>query len=336
MITTIDRMLKRSFSVDTFIKDYEEELEYKSFAKDLDKYENTMLKGLSEIVERMKEQFYYTLKKKDVFNKPDEAKKLQLKYVGNFKEVLRDYLVKLHLDSKLNALRLLVKQGVDIQISTNFAEIPIQPWEPVPPEEALDFFRRKVLARLVTSDGVKKLITLAVPEELDYYNERAFYIAGVERDFILNNAKDVIGKVIAGDITRDEGMFELEMLFNRYIQDSQIERDTGLVSMSRLETIIRTNETEAINRGRKIMFDNPDVEDFVPYIRYRAITDTRTRETHRAMHNRIYKKNNPIWEKISPPAGFNCRCFIVPVTSFEKVEESNEDLPAGFPDEGFK
>ncbi|WP_277989913.1 phage head morphogenesis protein [Pseudomonas aeruginosa] len=43
--------------------------------------------------------------------------------------------------------------------------------------------------------------------------------------------------------------------------------------------------------------------------------DSVTRPSHAALHGKVYRWDDPIWQHIMPPNGYNCRCRIVPLTA---------------------
>ncbi|RAP72216.1 phage head morphogenesis, SPP1 gp7 family domain protein [Candidatus Erwinia dacicola] len=51
-----------------------------------------------------------------------------------------------------------------------------------------------------------------------------------------------------------------------------------------------------------------------PYWQYNAIMDGRTRPAHAALHGRIFRWDDPIWNVLFPPNGYNCRCFVRALT----------------------
>lgn len=323
---------------------FEKKENYIKVKKELDDYENETVDALSAIVKRQKEALVKDITRKRIFedNKLSDVNKIQLKFVGDFKREMELRLIKLFLDSKLDALKMMVKGGADIELRVLFQEEIVQPWEPVPPTEAIDFFNRKVLAKVVTADGTKTLIELATGSELSYYAAKAFAIAGIERDYILKQAKGIILEGLKNGNWKD-AIFNMESLFDGYLKTGEL-RDEELVAPYRLETIVRTNFSEALNSGRRAMYSDPDVKDFVPYWQYTAIMDDRVRPTHADMHGRIYKANDPIWDVILPPNGFNCRCSVIPITTAEVNNEvksgsgiqiSSYRLPDSFPDTGF-
>ena len=44
------------------------------------------------------------------------------------------------------------------------------------------------------------------------------------------------------------------------------------------------------------------------------------------LDNRVYAANDPIWSEIWPPNGWNCRCYITPLT-LEEVQQTGTYVP---------
>jgi uncharacterized protein with gpF-like domain len=51
-----------------------------------------------------------------------------------------------------------------------------------------------------------------------------------------------------------------------------------------------------------------------PFWQYIAVNDSRTRPDHSAMHGRIFRWDDPIWESLYPPNGWGCRCRVRALT----------------------
>uniref|UniRef100_A0A6M3ITT5 Uncharacterized protein n=1 Tax=viral metagenome TaxID=1070528 RepID=A0A6M3ITT5_9ZZZZ len=286
---------------------FDYKIDFKKMEDDLNEYELETVEVLSKIVQQQKEAFLKSIEKKRIVEDKDykAVEAIQLKFVGDFKKEFEGRLVKLFLDSKLEALREIAEgSNGKIEVVTKFANVTIQPWIPVQPTDAIDFFNRKVLTKIIKKDGTKKLIELATRKILPYYSGKAFAIAGIERQSILDKAKFILLEGIkSGDPANT--MYGLSQLFDKYLQTGELV-DDELTTPFRLETIVRTNFSEALNAGRKSMMDDLDVSDFVPYRQYSAILDSRVRESHAEMNGRIYRSDNPIWDLISPPNGYNC------------------------------
>ena len=287
---------------------FERKINYKKVDKELTDYMYETTVSLSDIIKRQKDGLLDEIRKKKIFENEETTavNKLQLKYVGDFKRELESRMVKVYMDAKLEVLKEMVDEDVPIELKYLFQRATIQDWQPVSPVEAIDLFKRKVLAKIVKEDGTKKLIELVTGKELSYYSAKAFAIAGVERDYILNEAKQIILEGLKTGDTQ-EAIFNLESLFDEYLASGEL-KDDKLVTPYRLETIVRTNTMEALNSGRKAMMEDKDVKDFVKFWQYSAILDSRTRPSHEALHGRIYKSTDPIWNGptgIYPPNGWN-------------------------------
>lgn len=85
-----------------------------------------------------------------------------------------------------------------------------------------------------------------------------------------------------------------------------------LGSPRRLKTIYQTNLQSAYMAGRKTSMEA--TTDTHPYWMLVATLDGKTRPSHRALHGQVFRHDDPIWQFIYPPNGFNCRCRVVALT----------------------
>lgn len=83
---------------------------------------------------------------------------------------------------------------------------------------------------------------------------------------------------------------------------------------SRLETVFRTNVESATSAARWGQYNDPDVSDMFVGYRYLAKGDHRSRLLHRLMDGFMAVKDDPIWQIVWTPNGYNCRCKIRPVS----------------------
>ena len=193
-------------------------------------------------------------------------------------------------------------------------------FDPLPPQEALDFFRRKVP---VTDMGFRKLN--ATMKHL------GFSIAGVESDALLDAVRGKLDEALQGNVTLGEFLRDAPALFEAY----------GVVASDRrhLETVFRTNTLTALNAGKWQEAQDPALEELFPLYRYSAILDDRTRPAHEAMHGHTAPRDDPFWSTWWPPNGFNCRCTVVPLSTVyierHGVTRSRQPNPKLKPDTGF-
>lgn len=100
---------------------------------------------------------------------------------------------------------------------------------------------------------------------------------------------------------------------------------------SRLETIARTNITEATNLSRVALFGSPEFQGFVVAMEYSAILDERTTEICEHLHGKIFKD----WADLTPPNHFNCRSVLVPVTVVDDWDGKESSPATKQPQKGF-
>lgn len=100
----------------------------------------------------------------------------------------------------------------------------------------------------------------------------------------------------------------------------------------RLETIVRTNTSDAVNQARQALFTSPEMQGFVVAFEYSAIMDDRTSEVCEALNGRIRKD----WGSNTPPNHYNCRSILVPVNIFDEWSGKEDTIPTSIkPQEGF-
>ena len=86
-----------------------------------------------------------------------------------------------------------------------------------------------------------------------------------------------------------------------------------LGSPRRLATIYQTNAQSAYMAGRYAAAY--EARETHPYWMYVAVMDSVTRPSHAALHGKVYRWDDPIWQHIMPPNGYNCRCRMVALTA---------------------
>lgn len=77
---------------------------------------------------------------------------------------------------------------------------------------------------------------------------------------------------------------------------------------------------EAASTYRRLMGKN----ELFPYWKYVTVGDNKVREEHRALDGAVIPFNDKRWDKIYPPNGWNCRCYVVAMMKHEVTSEMVE------------
>jgi SPP1 gp7 family putative phage head morphogenesis protein len=84
-----------------------------------------------------------------------------------------------------------------------------------------------------------------------------------------------------------------------------------------LRTNINTASSASYSAAQYNRTSTPDMKELYPYWQFKTREDSRVRPEHEMLDNRIYSSTDKIWETIYPPLGWNCRCYITPLTLTE-------------------
>jgi SPP1 gp7 family putative phage head morphogenesis protein len=166
--------------------------------------------------------------------------------------------------------------------------------------------------------------TKPIKTSASYIKSKAFRITNIENDTILGQAKRILYRGIErSDQVWTEG--QLRRLFDPYLKTGEL-TDAKLGQAWRLEVIARNNFTTSINQGRKAVFTDPDVDQFVEAYQWSAVLDDATTDYCSSLDGRVLRK-----EEVDtmgwPPAHHNCRSLVVPIVQGEKF--TFDKIPAG-------
>lgn len=202
--------------------------------------------------------------------------------------------------------------------------------EPLPFQEAIDFFRDKVV---LTPQEFKRLG--------DEARTRAFTVARIAKLDVLHDIFDELTRALEDGLTQEEWRRNTNEMLER--------RGWRGLTPFRADNIFRTNIQTAYQVGRYQQMTDPDVIASRPYWQYDAVNDRNTRPTHRAMDGRVYPADHPFWDTWFPPNGYRCRCGVISLSESQvrrqglKVQTEIPDMvePPGqlarplIPDPGF-
>jgi hypothetical protein len=179
--------------------------------------------------------------------------------------------------------------------------------DPVPPREALEYFRSKGLA--------------AEDRRFDYRDvwtsehARSFVVAKGMRDEVLTTIRGHLDRALAEGTPRQRVLMEMEADLRRlgwWGKQSVTDPLTGetrevqLGSRARLETIFTNNMRAAYQAGRWAQIQR--VKDELPFLQYVQVQRDSKREEHAKWHLMVLPVDHPAWRQIYPPNGYNCLC----------------------------
>lgn len=160
---------------------------------------------------------------------------------------------------------------------------------------------------------------------------RSFTVAKVMKLDILQAIKKEVDNIFKKGITFEQFQRELEPTLKRLgwwgkVKAKDVpgykpgpgidpEKIVELGSPRRLKTIYQVNTTIGYNAGQY----NSDIQNVNsrPYWMYNQIDRKTKRKSHEPFDSKVFMWNDPIWEIIYPPSGWNCGCFVTPLTKIE-------------------
>ncbi len=153
----------------------------------------------------------------------------------------------------------------------------------------------------------------------------------VERDVL-----DAVRNVLQNSIKYDKSLKDTMVA---------IERDTALTAIlpkindtgralnipHRIETIVRTNTSDAMNQARMSLFSDKSLKGFVQAYEYSAVLDDRTTEICEHLNGKVLRD----FGSYMPPNHFNCRSLLAPVTEIDDWNGKESSNPTKEPQKGF-
>ncbi|MBK0062394.1 MULTISPECIES: phage minor head protein [unclassified Acinetobacter] len=147
---------------------------------------------------------------------------------------------------------------------------------------------------------------------LDGAHNKAFVISNLARVDILGDIKQSLMDAQKKGLTIEQWRENIFPTLKSKGWWGKDEDGKDMGTAFRMETIYRTNLQSAYMAGRRHeMLQSVDTH---PYWRYVAVMDNRTRPAHRALNGKVMPADDPAWDSIFPPNGFNCRCRVSPMT----------------------
>lgn len=206
---------------------------------------------------------------------------------------------------------------------TGFADTVVLGFESVPFTRAVDRIRNLTSFTRVAFDALKRR-----------YQQQAFTVAGTSDVALIEKIqKALIDVMQSGGTLRD---FEQKV--------NQLTSDAGVEDLAafQLSTVFQTNVMRAYQNGKFEQMRDPAVTTALPFWMYRTAGDLRVRPAHAALDGFAAKWDDPVWRRLYPPTGFNCRCTVTAEGPDDVGEEASQPgldrIPpaaASVPDAGF-
>lgn len=182
--------------------------------------------------------------------------------------------------------------------------------EPLPHRDAIEYFQSKGYAPQVQRF-----------HHLDVFREghaRDWVVAKAMQDDVLAAIREEMTRAFAEGRTLAQFQKDLaprlEALgwWGRKAMKDPLTGETQEVqlgSMRRLRTIFDTNMRTAHAAGHWAAIQRTKAS--FPYLQYVQIDRPTKRHDHTRFHDRIWRVDDPIWQRIYPPNGFFCGCHVI-------------------------
>jgi len=159
---------------------------------------------------------------------------------------------------------------------------------------------------------------------------KSFWVSKAMRQDIREDFREAMIEVLEEGVTEREFIRRLKPKLKAkgwwgkqtIVDDFGDEQEVRLGSPQRLRTIYRTNKFSAYQCGRLQRHRARSASR--PFWQYVAVMDSRTRPSHAALNGVVYAADDPIWQSIYPPNGFNCRCRVRTLSRFRLEREGLE------------
>lgn len=175
----------------------------------------------------------------------------------------------------------------------------------LPAGDAADHLRSLTPVTKLTFDGLTS-----------QYRKDAFTVAGVNDVKLIEKIRDDLAEVLKNGGTQKD----FEAAVSKLTSTAGVEK----IAAFTLDTVFTTNMQKAYSLGRFEQLNDPAVREALPYWQYLTVGDARVRPEHAVLDYFCARCSDPVWLKIYPPNGFNCRCIVIGLLHEEAPEGSDE------------
>lgn len=154
------------------------------------------------------------------------------------------------------------------------------------------------------------------------YKSDAFTLAGAADLRLIGKIRDALA-----DVAKDGGTAQdFEAAVNKLTDDAGVAQLNAFT----LDTAFNTAMQRAYSLGRYEQMSDETTKGVFPFWQYWTVGDDRVRPEHRVIDQFTARADDPVWMKIYPPNGFNCRCSVVPVMENEALKADKDANEPGY------
>jgi SPP1 gp7 family putative phage head morphogenesis protein len=154
---------------------------------------------------------------------------------------------------------------------------------------------------------------------IKWLKAKELQVSGIFSDGLLAGIKNILVNGLKNGTPVKNQVDQLYDLFEPYLGSKKL-KDGVPPEPYKLNTLVRTNTTEAYNHGRLTEYLSPELLPYMQGIRYSAILDSKTTQVCRHLDGLVFKPTDPDLPNLTPPNHFNCRSILVPVMVGEKIK----------------
>lgn len=137
------------------------------------------------------------------------------------------------------------------------------------------------------------------------YNEQhGFSMARAVEQKTVERVQKALAKAVHEGQTVDAGVRTIQAIARKAGEDM------ADWTRSYAETVFRTNVSTAYSAGRFRQMADPDVAKAIGALRYSTAGDVDVRKNHKHADGLIAAADDPVWQRLAPPLGYNCRCGV--------------------------
>ncbi|HPS52799.1 MAG TPA: phage minor head protein [Phycisphaerae bacterium] len=152
-----------------------------------------------------------------------------------------------------------------------------------------------------------------------YYTREAVNVTNAADELLERNLRQAAVEAVGKGAHTREGV----AIFRDAFEKSGINPESPWL----LETLVRTQTQLAYSAGRWNVNDDSAVQEILWGYEYVTVGDDRVRPSHAALDGCRYAKDDPIWNKIFPPNGYNCRCTTIEIFKGDRLANEKPAKP---------